>query len=114
MTMKEIEYAGLKIILDDDGYLLDFNDWNNKVACALAEREGISELTDDRLEILKFIRQYYKQWGSYPVFGAVCLNVKQPKDCVKEKFMEPVQAWKIAGIPNPGREVETYLNHEVV
>ena len=100
--------------MDDDGYIVNFEDWNDRVACALAEREGIEELTKDRIDILKFLRQYYKDYGSYPVFGAVCLNVNQPKECVTQKFVDPVKAWKIAGIPNPGEEVETYLHHEVV
>lgn len=108
--MKVIEYAGLKIKIDDEGYLMDYNDWNEKAACALAEREGIEELTEDRLEILRFIRKYYKDFGSYPVFGSVCLNVNQPKQCATQKFIDPVKAWKIAGIPNPGKEVVAYLN----
>jgi TusE/DsrC/DsvC family sulfur relay protein len=112
--MKVIEYSGIRINIDDDGYLADFDSWDDKIACALAEHEGIQELTQDKLDVLKFIRQYYKRWGSLPVFGAVCLNVNQPKECVDREFMDPVQAWKIAGIPNPGKEVETYLNHEVV
>ena len=36
--MPTIEYAGLKIDLDDEGYLVNGDDWNEKVACALAER----------------------------------------------------------------------------
>jgi TusE/DsrC/DsvC family sulfur relay protein len=112
--MASIEYSGGTVEVDDDGYIVNFEDWNDRVACALAEREGIEELTKDRIDILKFLRQYYKDYGSYPVFGAVCLNVNQPKECVTDKFVDPVKAWKIAGIPNPGEEVETYLHHEVV
>ncbi|MEJ2183487.1 MAG: TusE/DsrC/DsvC family sulfur relay protein [Nitrospirota bacterium] len=112
--MPEIEYDGGKVKVDAEGYLVNFDDWNEDVARALAKREGIGELSADRLDILKFIRQYYTDYGSYPVFGAVCLNVMQPKDCVTKKFMNPIQAWRVAGIPNPGKEVETYLHHEVV
>lgn len=112
--MAVIEYSGGTVEVDDDGYIVNFEDWNDRVACALAEKEGIEELTKDKIDILKFLRQYYKDYGSYPVFGAVCLNVNQPKECVTDKFVDPVKAWKIAGIPNPGEEVETYLHHEVV
>jgi sulfur relay (sulfurtransferase) DsrC/TusE family protein len=38
--MPTCEYEGLKIEVDEEGYLLNFDDWNEKVACALAEREG--------------------------------------------------------------------------
>lgn len=38
--MQTLEYSGLKIKLDDEGYLLNINEWNDKVACAPAEKEG--------------------------------------------------------------------------
>ena len=41
--MPTCEYEGLKIEVDEEGYLLNFDDWNEKVACALAEREGVSQ-----------------------------------------------------------------------
>ena len=112
--MTSIEAKGKVVEVDDDGYLVRFEDWDEDVACALAEREGVEELGKDRLDILRYTRQYFNESGSYPVFGAVCLNVSQPKDCVVEKFPDPVSSWKIAGIPNPGEEIETFLNHEVV
>jgi tRNA 2-thiouridine synthesizing protein E len=112
--MATIEVRGRRIEVDDEGYLRNFDDWDEGVACSLAEREGIEELTKDKLDILRFTRQYFKDYDSYPVFGAVCLNVSQKKDCVREKFVDPVRSWKIAGIPNPGKDIETYLNHEVV
>ena len=109
-----LEVKGKTVEVDDDGYLRNFEDWNEDIACALAEREGIEELTKDKVDILKFTRQYYKDYGSYPVFGVVCLNVNQPMDCVIEKFTDPVKSWKIAGIPNPGEETETFLKREIV
>jgi len=103
--MPALEYSGIKINLDDDGYLINYEDWNEKVACALAEQEGIEELTKDKMDILKFMREYYRQHRFFPILRYVCKNVDQPKGCVTEKFMEPVTAWKIAGLPNPGDEV---------
>ena len=103
--MPVIEYSGIKINLDDDGYLVHYDDWNETVASALAEREGVGELTGDKMDILKFMRRYYKEHNFFPILRFVCKNVGQPRNCVIEKFMEPVIAWKIAGLPNPGDEV---------
>ena len=54
--MPTCAYEGLKIEVDEEGYLLNFDDWNEKVACALAEREGVSHecpLNTERIEISK-------------------------------------------------------------
>ncbi len=103
--MQEFEYGGEIIILDDDGYLLHSEDWNETVARALARREGIGELTKDMMDILIFMRQYYGEHKFFPILRYVCKNLDQPRECVTEKFIEPVIAWKIAGLPNPGEEV---------
>jgi tRNA 2-thiouridine synthesizing protein E len=106
--MPTIEYGGKKITVDGDGYLVNFEDWDDQVACALAEKEGVEELTKDRIEILKFMRGYYKEYKYFPILRAVCKNVHQPKDCVTEQFIEPVKAWKLAGLPNPGPEMNLF------
>lgn len=100
--MPTIDYEGMKINVDDEGYLENFDDWNEKVACALAEREGVSKtcpLTKERMEILKFIRDFYKKFSSVPIIRAVCINVHQPKDCEYVQFPDPLIAYKIAGLP---------------
>ncbi|MDA8156979.1 MAG: TusE/DsrC/DsvC family sulfur relay protein [Actinomycetota bacterium] len=103
--MPVIECAGKKIELDDEGYLKRFEDWDEHVAAVLAAREKVGELTRDRMDILKFMRQYYKNYNFFPILRQVCKNIHQPKECVTEKFIEPVEAWKIAGLPNPGEEI---------
>lgn len=111
--MAVIEYGTLKVEVDDEGYLVRFDDWNEKVACALAEREGVNELTPEKIEILRFMRGYYKLYHSFPLLQAVCRNIHQPRECVREEFMEPLKAWKIAGLPKPGEEAVAYLGGEL-
>jgi TusE/DsrC/DsvC family sulfur relay protein len=112
--MPVIEYKKLKIELDDEGFLIDFDKWNKKVACALAEREGVSKqcpLTKEKMNILKYMRNYYKKFNSFPIVRYVCKNVHQPKDCQYEQFPDPIIAWKIAGLPKPMVEVYAYIKH---
>lgn len=111
--MATLEYAGKVIETDDEGYLLDFEKWNEQAACALAEKEGVEELTKDRMEIIKFMRDYYRTFRSFPILGAVCKNVHQDKACVTEQFMDPLKAWKVAGLPAPGPEVLSYITRKV-
>ena len=41
--MPALEYEGKKIQLDDEGYLVNLEDWDETVACALAEERRKSE-----------------------------------------------------------------------
>ena len=107
--MAIIEYGSLKIKLDNDGYLENFEDWNEKTACGIADQEGVEELSKERMEVIRFMRDYYKQFSSFPILGSVCRNVHQPHDCVNEDFVDPLKAWKIAGLPKPSEEVKSYL-----
>jgi tRNA 2-thiouridine synthesizing protein E len=111
--MPVIEYADLKIVVDEEGYLSDFDSWNERAACALAEQEGVEELTDDKMEIIKFMREYYRQFKSFPILNSVCRNIHRPKECVNESFIDPLKAWKIAGLPKPGEEALAYLKRKV-
>ena len=100
--MPIVEHKGLKFEVDEEGFLVNFDDWNEKVACALADREGISKecpLTKERMDILKFIRDYYKNFSSVPIVRAVCKNVHQPKNCEYLNFPDPVITSKVAGLP---------------
>jgi TusE/DsrC/DsvC family sulfur relay protein len=111
-TMPEIEHEGRKIALDQDGFLVRLEDWTEGVARVLAEREGIAGLSEDQLDILKFLRTYYAKHQFFPIVRYVCKNVHQPANCVTEQFIDPVKAWKIAGLPNPGEEVNMFKSWE--
>ncbi len=100
--MQTIVYEGKNIQLDEEGYLKNFEDWDETVACALAEREGAGKecpLVKEQIEILRFIREYYKKFSTVPVVRAVCTNVHQPKACEYIQFPDPITTCKIAGIP---------------
>lgn len=108
--MPAFEYDGKRIELDEEGYLQKFEDWDEKTACALAEREGVSRecpLKEEQVEILKFIRKYYSKFSSVPVVRAVCSNVHQSRKCEYIQFTDPVTTCKIAGVPklNTGYEL---------
>ncbi len=113
--MPEIEISGVRVEMDEEGYLVHFEDWNEQVACALAEREGLTDqcpLTRERMDILKFLRDYYEKFGSFPIVQSVCKKVRQSEDCEYERFLDPIQAWKIAGLPKPTTEVFAYIKHK--
>ena len=97
--MTELECAGKKVSIDNDGFLANPDDWNEDVAQALAEREGIGALDDHQMEVIKFMREYYRKFKAFPILNYVCKNVNLPRKCVRERFVDPTKAWKIAGLP---------------
>ena len=114
--MPTIEYKHTKIEVDDEGYLLNTDEWNEEVACALTQTvEDVEEcdLTKDRMEILHFMRDYYKKYESFPIVRQVCKNVHQDNACLYEQFIDPIKAWKIAGLPKPTVDVIGRIKHEI-
>lgn len=107
--MAVIEHQGTKVDVDAEGFLSDFSAWNEDVARALAASVGIEDLTGEMLSVIRFMRDYYAKYESFPILGNVCKNVNQPRDCVQEEFIDPLMAWKIAGLPKPNEEVLAYL-----
>src|SRR4030042_3727540 len=110
--MPAIEVKGKKIELDDEGYLVNPEDWSEDVACALADKEGVSKtcpITKEKIEILQFMREYYKKFEAFPIPRGVCMRVHQERHCTYEEFPNPLLAWKIAGLPNPPRHVVASL-----
>lgn len=106
--MTTLTYDNKTITLDSEGYLEDFESWTEETACALADNEGVSRecpLSTERMDILKFIRDYYRKFEAFPIVRAVCKNVGQSRDCQYQQFPDPIVAWKIAGLPKPTPEV---------
>lgn len=102
------------IKLDADGFLADPDAWTEEIACALADREGISDecpLSRERMDILRFVRDYYERFEAFPIIRAVCKNVGQDKTCQYQQFPDPITAWKVAGLPRPTPEVLAKIRH---
>lgn len=99
-------------IVDDDGFLKDLDSWTEDVARVLAAGEGIRELSEGQFDILKFLRTYYRKYAFFPIIGTVCTHVHQRRTCMTDNFSDPVTAWKVAGLPNPGEEVNRFRSWE--
>lgn len=87
------------ITLDEAGFLVDLNDWNEEVAVALASKEGIDSLSAEQLDIIRLMRASFLKHQVFPVINDICRSAHQPKECVTEQFMDTERAWKIAGLP---------------
>ena len=92
---------------DAEGYLTDPADWNDELAQALAQEEGI-RLTDDHWDTIRFMREYFDEHQVIPDARFVIKHLAERvgKDAQKKLFeLYPYgyvkQACKIAGMRRP-------------
>ena len=107
--MPVLEHSKKKVAVDDEGYLINFNDWDEGVARELAVKAEVGELTSEDIAMLKYIRDHYKAYNFFPIVHSVCTKLHEPKGCVAKKFFNPLIAWRIAGLPHPDEPIISLL-----
>lgn len=100
--MPKLNIKNKEIEVDEEGFLVNQDEWNEDVAHAILKDSNGPELDKETLEILRFMRGYYQKFNAFPVLRSVCKRLDQPRECVQEKFLDPLLAWKAAGLPKPG------------
>lgn len=97
------------LALDEEGYLLNLDDWTPKLASDLAGAEGI-ELTDAHWEILLLLREFYHEYEVSPAMRPMVKAVTKKLGAEKGRSIylmklfpgsPPKLAAKIAGLPKP-------------
>lgn len=101
--------AGALPATDDEGYLIDPDDWNDDVAEALARREGIA-LTDLHWQVLRYMRGYLDEHQLIPDARFVIWFLEKEAgfgEAARQRLFELFpygyvrQACKIAGMRRP-------------
>jgi len=64
--MSERELASQNIAFDGEGFMTDFNVWNEEIARLLASEIGIAELSEDHWKVINFCRNSYQEDGQAP------------------------------------------------
>lgn len=97
--MKKIEVDGKIIELDEEGFLVDSEDWNYQVAHIIADNLGMGELNKEQMEVIQFLRKYYQNHKTFPLLNYVCKYVETPLEYLNREFVNPMHVWKVAGLP---------------
>lgn len=100
--MAVTELSGNHVHVDDDGFMTDYDEWNEDLATVLAAQIGI-ELTDEHWKVIRFLRADFMQTGEAATTRRVQTTGGIP---VKEQFrLFPKKPAKkmayIAGLPKP-------------
>ena len=64
--MATLDIGGKQVELDDDGYLVDLEQWDKAVAEALSKEDDL-ELTEAHWEVINFLRDYYEKYQIAPM-----------------------------------------------
>jgi len=107
--MREISLNNRQITLDDEGYLLNLDDWSPDVANYLADEENLT-LTEPHWEVIQVIRDFYHQYQLSPAMRplvkavGIALGADKGKSIYLMKLFPKgpaKQAAKLAGLPKP-------------
>jgi TusE/DsrC/DsvC family sulfur relay protein len=95
---------------DDDGLLVDARSWNEALAQQIADRYDIGALTDEHWEVIRSLREHYAKFGAAPAMIRICQTHNRDRHWVHNLFHTCLNAWRVAGLPNPGEEAKSYLS----
>ncbi len=101
--MPTFEVDGRLYEVDEDGFLQEPERWNDDVAKDFAKTEGIDALTDEHWKVIRYIRDYYLQFGIAPMVRKLCKETGHKLSEVYQLFPSgPAKgACKLAGLPKP-------------
>lgn len=95
--------------LDESGFMQDPNRWNKSAARILAEMHDIGQLTPDHWAVIYYLREHHLSYGSLPPMSQVCRTRGLNSGAVERLFGGCAQAWRVAGLPNPGDEAQAHM-----
>ena len=107
--MADIEVNGKKYEVDEDGFLVNPEDWDMDVANYFAQVEEI-DMTDAHWEVVNFLRDYYKEYKIAPMIRILVKAIGKAMGPEKgnTKYLYSLfpagpakQACKIAGLAKP-------------
>jgi tRNA 2-thiouridine synthesizing protein E len=104
-----IDVGGKSVETDEEGYLVNLNDWTEDAAKVLAKQDDL-ELTPEHWEVINFLREYYAEYQIAPAVRVLtkAIGKKLGKDKGNSKYLYDLfpygpakQACRFAGLPKP-------------
>lgn len=93
--------AGKTLNFTEDGYMTDFEAWNEEIAAELAKEENI-ELTDKHFAVLKYLREKHQSGASLTIRSVGKSGIVDIKGLYQLFPGGPLKiSSKLAGIPKP-------------
>ena len=109
MKNETFQFRDKSIDVDNEGFLLDPDDWSDELASVIAAQSEL-ELTNEHIEIVAFIREHFHETATVPEARKVLKHMKQAwgAERATRKYLYRLfphgygqQACKIAGMRKP-------------
>ncbi|NNG12809.1 MAG: sulfite reductase [Halobacteria archaeon] len=95
---------------DADGFIIDPGLGNEDMSQLIARTDDIGKLTANHWRVIDYLREHFLKNYTIPVIRHICRITRQDPHCVTNLFGEDVkEAWRVAGLPNPGEEAKAYM-----
>ncbi len=102
--MPFIDLKGKQLEVNEEGFLVHSEVWDQEVAILLArQEEGIDAMTKEHWAVVDFIRNYFLEKNLAPMVRSICKTTGLPLRRIYELFPSgPAKgACKVAGLPKP-------------
>ena len=107
------EFQGKSIPTNDNGFLENLDDWSEDLARAMAEAEGVGELTERHWDVINYLRaEYFDNHQNQPNTRTIIKAMSEKwGEKVKQKQLYDLfpldpskQGGRIAGLPESRRK----------
>lgn len=95
---------------DRSGFLTDASQWNAEIAKAIAKVDGVGPLTPAHWRVIGHLRRSWLECHALPSVSHTCHIAGMGPHCLEELFHGSREAWRVAGLPDPGEEARAYMN----
>jgi len=92
------------------GMECDSGRWTEQIARNLALADGVGPLGEKHWRLIHFLREHFVQYGAPPPMHMACVQNEMEPRCAEELFHGAREAWRIAGLPDPGAEAMSYMD----
>jgi tRNA 2-thiouridine synthesizing protein E len=102
--MPFVEFNGRKLELNEEGFMVNFDEWNEEFAVFLAKnQENLDALTEAHWSVIRFIRGHYQEKKLAPMVRSICKTTGMQLRQIYDLFPSgPAKgACKLAGLPKP-------------
>ncbi|UCF55807.1 MAG: TusE/DsrC/DsvC family sulfur relay protein [Deltaproteobacteria bacterium] len=101
--MATVEFKGNTWTIDEDGFIDAFENWNEDWVEYVKGTEAINEINDDHWKVIKYLQEYYQQYGLAPMIRLLTKKTGFKLKYIYELFPSgPAKgACKMAGLPKP-------------